>query len=123
MLIFSIILAIVLSMDVFIRTAEDNNLFAHLPICQYLIMDIDEYDNSECHTLSMTQKSLDTEKEKIEKNIVMNLITLAPKLLQSLDITNSPKVQFIQEQTGNSRYSIVDIFDRFLELKNKTSYQ
>jgi len=120
----ALIIAIILSIDVFVRTATDNRSFAHLPICQYLVMGIDDYDNNnECLTLPMILVKINTEKEKIEKSIVLNLTILIPKLMQSLDITNSPKVQFIQEHTGDSRYSIVDMFDRFVEVKNKTSYQ
>ena len=63
------------------------------------------------------------EKEKLEKNIATNLILLVPKFMQSLDIANSPKVQFIQEHTGDSRMSITEIIDHFLEIKNRTNYQ
>lgn len=63
------------------------------------------------------------EKEKLETNIAKNLVILVPKLMQSLDILNSPKVQFIQEHTGDSRISLKEIITRFEEIKNKTSYQ
>lgn len=61
--------------------------------------------------------------EKLEKNIAVNLVLLVPRFLQSLDITNSPKVQFIQEHTGDSKISIIDTMNRFTEIKNKTNYQ
>jgi len=62
------------------------------------------------------------EKEKTEKNIISNLVILVPKLLQSLDIVNSPKVRFIQEHTGDARVSITDMITRFLDIKGRTSY-
>lgn len=63
------------------------------------------------------------EKEKVEKNIITNLVLLVPKLMQSLDIANSPKVQFIQEHTGDSRVFITESMSRFQEIKNRTNYQ
>ncbi|MDD5376527.1 MAG: hypothetical protein PHH16_00250 [Candidatus Gracilibacteria bacterium] len=121
--IFGIIITILLSLDVFIRSSEDNQLFASLPICSYLSLGTDGYDNVECKTIPMISTEVHAEKEKLEKNIASNLIILVPKFMQSLDITNSPKVQFIQEHTGDSRVSITDAMARFTEIKNRTSYQ
>lgn len=121
--VFSVIIIILLSLDVFIRSSEDNQLFASLPICSYLSLGADDYDNVDCKTLSMISAEINAEKEKLEKNLATNLIILVPKFMQSLDITNSPKVQFIQEHTGDSRVSITDAMTRFMEIKNRTSYQ
>lgn len=121
--ILGIIVAIVLTIDVFVRSSEDNNLFANLPICPYLSFGVGEYDNTDCKTLSMISTDMNAEKEKTEKNIITNLVLLVPKFMQSLDIANSPKVQFIQEHTGESRISITDVIDRFTEIKDRTSYQ
>lgn len=71
----------------------------------------------------MISTDMNAEKEKTEKNIITNLVLLVPKFMQSLDIANSPKVQFIQEHTGESRISITDVIDRFTEIKDRTSYQ
>lgn len=114
---------VILTLDVSIRSSEDNKLFASLPICSYLALGTNSYDNAECKTLPMISAEVAAEKEKIEKNIAANLIILVPKLMQSMDIANSPKVQFIQEHTGDSRISILDMMNRFLEIKNKTTYQ
>ncbi len=118
-----IIVTILLTLDVFARSSEDNSLFANLPICSYLAYGIDDYDNAGCKTPSMIFSELNTEKEKLEKNIAGNLVLLVPKLMQSFDIANSPKVQFIQEHTGDSRVSITEAMNRFLEIKNRTNYQ
>lgn len=118
-----IVAAIVLSLDVFVRASEDNEFFANLPICSYLSYGVEDYENEECKTVPMISKDADEAKEKLEKNIATNLVLLVPKFMQSLDIANSPKVQFIQEHTGDSRVSIGDVINRFIEIKNKTSYQ
>lgn len=97
--IFSVIIAILLSLDVFMRSSEDNALFVNLPICPYLSYGVEVYDNTECKTLPMISAEMVAEKEKIEKTLAANLLLLVPKRLQSLDISSSPKVQFIQEHT------------------------
>ena len=117
------VVALLLTLDIFIRSMEDNSILANLPICTYLSYGIDDYENSECKTLSMISAEITVKKDILEKNIIANLIILVPKFLQSLDIANSPKVQFIQEHTGNSRVSITEAISRFLEIKNRTSYQ
>lgn len=119
----SIVIVVLLSLDVFARSSEDNALFANLPICSYLALGTNDYVNTDCKTLPMISAEVTAEKEKIEKNIAANLILLVPKLMQSMDIANSPKVQFIQEHTGDSRISLSDMMNRFLEIKNKTTYQ
>ncbi|MDD2916785.1 MAG: hypothetical protein PHH70_02985, partial [Candidatus Gracilibacteria bacterium] len=121
--ILGVIATIIVSIDVFARTSEDNSLFSNLPICSYLSFGVDAYDNTDCKTVTMIVADKTAEKEKIEKNIVTNLIILVPRFLQSLDMTSSPKVQFIQEHTGDSRVALLDTMDRFVELKNKTNYQ
>lgn len=121
--VIAILATIVMSLDVFARSSEDNKYFANLPICGYLSYGIEGFENEECKTPSMIAKDADIAKEKLEKNIITNLILLVPKFMQSLDIANSPKVQFIQEHTGDSRVMINDMVERFLEIKNKTSYQ
>ena len=119
-----VIITVLLSLDVFIRTSEDNSLLTNLPICSYLSYGVNGiYGNSECKTLPMILSEVSAEKEKIEKNIIANLVILIPKFMQSLDITNSPKVQFIQEHNGTARISITETLDRFMEIKNKTNYQ
>lgn len=118
-----IIITILLSLDVFIRSGEDNSLFANLPICPYLAYGINDYDNGACKTLFMILAEINIEKEGLEKNIAANLILLVPKLMQSFDISSSPKVQFIQEHTGDSRISITEMMNHFLDMKNRTSYQ
>ncbi len=118
----ALILAAVLSADVFIRTSPSNNLFVNLPICGYLSLGIDDYENTDCKTLPMILETAMAEKEKTEKNIISNLVVLVPKLLQSLDIVSSPKVRFIQEHTGDSRIPITDMISRFLEIKGRTVY-
>lgn len=120
---FGIIVTLLLTLDVFARSGEDNSLFVNLPICSYLSYGVDDYDNADCKTLPMIFSDLSAEKEKLEKNIVGNLVLLVPKLMQSFNIVNSPKVQFIQEHTGDSRVSITEAMSRFLEIKNRTSYQ
>ena len=121
--ILSVVIVTILSLDIFIRSWENNSLFWGLPICPYLAYGISNYENVDCKTLPMISAEMTTEKEKLEKNIATNLVLLVPKLMQSLDISNSPKVQFIQEHTGDSRISISDTVNRFLEIKNRTSYQ
>lgn len=123
--IFSItlVVTIFLTLDVFARSSVDNSLFANLPICPYLSYGINDYENEKCQTPSMILTEVKIEKEKLETNIAKNLVILVPKLMQSLDILNSPKVQFIQEHTGDSRISLKEIITRFEEIKNKTSYQ
>ena len=121
--IFGIVVTILLSLDVFARSSTDNSLFASLPICSYLAMGTTDYDNVDCKTPSMISAEVIAAKDKIEANIATNLILLVPKFMQSLDIANSPKVQFIQEHTGDSRVSINDVATRFMEIKNRTSYQ
>lgn len=123
LLVFSIIVTLLLSLDVFARSSQDNALFSNLPICSYLSYGVNEYENSECKTLFMIAGEQDAEKKKLEKDIITNLVILVPKLMQSLDIVNSPKVQFIQERTGDSRISINDTIDQFLAIKNKTNYK
>lgn len=118
-----IIITILLSLDVFIRSGEDNSLFANLPICPYLAYGINDYNNEACKTPLMILAEINAEKEGLEKNIAANLILLVPKLMQSFDISSSLKVQFIQEHTGDSRVSITEAINRFLEIKNRTSYQ
>ncbi len=118
-----IIIAILLTLDTFIRSSEDNSLFSNLPIGFYLAMGTTDYDNVDNKTLSMISAEVAAEKDKIEKNMATNLIILVPKFMQSLDIANSPKVQFIQEHTGDSRVSIKDVTTRFSEIKSKTNYQ
>lgn len=118
----SLILAVILSADVFIRNSPTNNLFVNLPICDYLSFGIDDYENTDCKTLPMILETATAEKEKIEKNIISNLVVLVPKLLQSLDIVNSPKVRFIQERTGDARIPITEMINRFLEIKGRTVY-
>jgi hypothetical protein len=71
----------------------------------------------------MISTEVTANKEKLEKDIATHLILLIPRLLQSIDIANSPKVQFIQEHTGDSRISISEAINHFLEIKNRTSYQ
>ena len=119
----TIVITILLTLDVFARSSADNSLFANLPICSYLSYGITDYDNTKCQTLAMISTEVKTEKEKLENTIVTNLAILVPKLMQSLDIVNSPKIQFIQEHTGDSRVSLTEIMTRFQEIKNKTSYQ
>lgn len=119
----SIIISIILTFDVFVRSKADNSLVSSLPICSYLALGVNDYDNTDCKTLPMIYADAVSEKEKLEKNIVANLVILVPKFMQSLDISNSPKVQFIQEHTGDSRVSITDAISHFLEIKNRTSYQ
>ncbi|NDK19568.1 hypothetical protein GW819_01890 [Candidatus Gracilibacteria bacterium] len=118
-----VLVAILMSIDIFVRTMKDNSYFANLPICPYLSYGVDNYENNNCKTLPQIFTELKDQKDKLEKNIVANLIILVPKFLQSSDISSSPKVQFIQEHTGDSRISITDAITRFLEIKNRTSYQ
>jgi len=118
-----VLVTILMSVDIFVRTMEDNSYFANLPICPYLSYGVDNYDNSDCKTLPQIFTELKDQKDKLENNIVTNLVILVPKFLQSSDISSSPKVQFIQEHTGDSRISITDAIARFLEIKNRTSYQ
>lgn len=119
----SLILAAILSADVFIRTSPTNDLFVNLPICDYLSLGIDDYENTDCKTLPMILESATAEKEKTEKNVISNLVVLVPKLLQSLDIVSSPKVRFIQEHTGDARVSITEMIKRFLEIKGRSVYR
>lgn len=120
---FGIAAAVLLSIDVFARSSTDNSMLANLPICSYLAMGTNDYDNKDCKTLPQISAEVSAEKDKLEKNIAANLILLVPKLMQSMDIANSPKVQFIQEHTGDSRISLSEMTNRFLEIKNKTNYQ
>ena len=121
--ILGVIISVIMTIDVFVRSSEDNTLFVSLPICSYLAMSVDGYNNNDCKTLPMILAEKTAEQEKMEKNIAVNLVLLVPRFLQSLDITNSPKVQFIQEHTGDSKISIIDTINRFTEIKNKTNYQ
>ena len=121
--VLGIIVTILLSIDVYARSADNNSLFANLPICPYLSYGIENYDNAECKTPLMISSEVTAKKEKLEKQIIENLVILVPKLMQSLNIVNSPKVQFIEEHTGNSRISITDAVQNFLDVKNKTSYR
>lgn len=121
--ILGIIITILLSIDVYARSADNNSLFANLPICPYLSYGIENYDNTECKTLLMISSEVTAKKEKLEKQIIENLVILVPKLMQSLNIVNSPKVQFIEEHTGNSRVSITETVRNFLDIKNKSDYQ
>lgn len=118
-----IMTAVLLSIDTFVRSSQDNSFLANLPICSYLSLGVEGYDNAECKTLPMIVTETQAKKEELEKNIANNLVILVPKLMQSIDIANSPKVQFIQEHTGDSRVPITDALSRFLEIKGKTSYQ
>lgn len=118
--ILGVIVTILLNIDVYIRSSEDNSQFANLPICPYLSFGINDYDNTECKTPSMISAEVTNKKEKLEKEIITNLIILVPKLIQSLNIVNSPKVQFIQEHTGNARVSITEVLNQFQAIKNKT---
>lgn len=102
---------------------EDNALFANLPICEYLSFGVNNYENTNCKTLSMIATEINAEKTKLEENITRNLILLIPKFMQSSDISTSPKVRFIQEHTGDSRVSVTEAIKRFMEIKNKTNYQ
>jgi hypothetical protein len=87
-----ITITILLSIDVIIRSMDDNSLFVNLPICEYLALGTNGYSNTSCKTLSMISAEVTSEKEKLEKNIAINLIILVPKLMQSSDISTSPKV-------------------------------
>jgi hypothetical protein len=71
----------------------------------------------------MISAEVTAKKEKLEEQIITNLTILVPKLMQSMNITSSPKVQFIQEHTGNSRVSITETIRNFLDIKNKTSFE
>lgn len=118
-----IIITALLTLDVFARSSQENSLFSGLPVCPYLSFDVVGYDNAECKTVSMIFSEQSALKEKLEKNIASNLIILVPKLMASLDIANSPKVQFIQEHTGDARASITDAIKYFQEIKNRTTYE
>jgi len=117
------VLAIITTLDVFARTQSDNSLLSNLPICFYLSLGVDDYSNTDCKTLPMILDAANQEKDKIEKNVISNLVLLVPKRLQSIDILSSPKVRFIQEHTGDSRISINDAINRFLDIKSRTLYQ
>ncbi|MFA6090513.1 MAG: hypothetical protein WC774_01930 [Candidatus Gracilibacteria bacterium] len=121
--ILGVLITILLSIDVYARSTENNSLFTNLPICPYLSYGIENYDNIECKTPLMISAEVTAKKEKLEEQIITNLTILVPKLMQSMNITSSPKVQFIQEHTGNSRVSITETIRNFLDIKNKTSFE
>lgn len=114
---------VVLLIDVTFRTQDDNSFVGNLGLCSYLAWGVENYDNPECKTIAMIHADSEKDKADTEKTIVSNLILLAPKELQSIDILNSPKVRFIQDHTGDNRISISETMARFMEIKNRTAYQ
>ncbi|MDD2487175.1 MAG: hypothetical protein PHS92_02315 [Candidatus Gracilibacteria bacterium] len=119
----SIFLIILLTVDIYLKTTNDNYIVSALPVCPYLSWSIDGYDNTDCKTLPMIVTSLQKEKSDLEKNIVSNLHALLPRKLETDNISNSPEVQFIQEKTGDSRIYIKNMLEKFDEIRMMSPYK
>lgn len=65
----------------------------------------------------MIVQGLRDDRTKLEKSLVDNLVIYVPAKIQIDNIISSPKVQFIQEHTGDNRLSIVNATARFLDIK------
>lgn len=119
----TVCIGIILAADLFIRTQDNNDLIANMPMCSYVSMGVDGYSNDSCKTLKMIDTEVTVTQKAVEKTLVSNLMIIVPRRLQSLNILNSPKVRFIQEHTGNTRISITEAMNRFIEIKNRTAYK
>ncbi|EKD66536.1 MAG: hypothetical protein ACD_49C00037G0005 [uncultured bacterium (gcode 4)] len=119
-----VIVLIILFIDIFLKSTEDNSLISALPIfCNYISYPIEWFDNTECKTLPIILKDLENWKNDLEKDIGDKLIDILPKKLDALNIASSNEVEFIKEKTGDSRISINEILDNFDELKLFSPYK
>lgn len=92
------------------------------PFCSIRTYGIDA-ENPGCLIPSEQKEELAKKKTALEQEIFTKLLTFVPKKLQSHNIFNSPEIQFIQERSGKSRYSVKEIVESFdLVRRDSTAY-
>ncbi|MFZ4461964.1 MAG: hypothetical protein ACOYN2_05680 [Patescibacteria group bacterium] len=112
-----LLVAFVFGIDSTLRNLDSSGFLANIPVCSYLSMGVDGYDNKDCKSYVEIKDQITKDREQYEKDLTVPLSILVPKKLQSENILSSPEVQFIQTRTAN-RVPLSKVVDRLNELKS-----
>lgn len=116
-----IIVGIVWSIHVFIRTQESNSLAENYNfICPYLNMGITAPDK-ECKTLTMIEKEYSEKLNRIQDEIILSLTEYIPIKISKNIIDASPERAFIVN-TFENKVHVDDIMKQFEKMRKWSSY-
>lgn len=118
-----IVATIVFGLDSTVRGLETPGFLENLPVCEYLSLGIEGYENAECRTVRQILETKAAERKQVESTIANNLLVLVPKRLEAGDVLNSPEIQFIKERTGDSRIAFSRVIDAFQDIVKKSEYR
>lgn len=111
-----LVAAFVFGADSTLRNLDTSGFLKNLPVCSYLAMGVDAYDNKDCKNYIEIKDQITAERDKYEKDLTVPLSILVPKKLKSANVLTSSEVQFIQARTTN-RVMLGKVVDRLNELK------
>lgn len=117
-MVLSIVIAILASIDVFMKASTDNTILAMIPGCEYISTYGTEVPNAECKTSSMLLAQYKKDFAALEDSIGKSMTVVLPKFLEITNVTNLPEVRFIQERTSNARVNIIEMLAAFQKIKN-----
>ena len=111
----------IFGIDSTIRNLDNASFLSGLPVCGYLTLGVEGYDNTSCLTYETAKQDLTTKKEAYEKSLATSLAILIPKKLLSKNVLAIPEVQFIEQK--NNRISITRALDKFNEIRVSSKYR
>ncbi len=116
-----IVIGILWSAHVFVRTQVNNSFAANYPfICPYLNMGID-VDDKECKTLTMIQEEYKTRTNSLKLEIIDWLTDFIPVKISKNIIDASPEKDFIIN-TYNNKVKVDDIMKQFEFMRKSSEY-